>query len=324
MILIFTLDFKPYLVSSLNYVEFLSWISAGIITLIGLLTVFISVHYQDYILKSKELIWKLNYEEMDLKGLISYLHEYEFRWEGLDLYNKAVSIYKYMSWCLTVLWFGGALVYFILEPLSFSRFIIAGSYVLFVFILWRIYFLFRGRVKKPQDINTLLDAGQLNVIYAYGTSIFQKILKPAFAFNVSRLDSTVEITYSLPISMNNYSIILYATKDFKPYLHIVYKSKKKSSLEMIREKIVLDDLKINKMLYENINNYTFAFFIRYGESDEWEEFTTLKEREESDQIVSYTVNLKEKKDYSQVPRDAQQQLLDITSGTMEYWIRPEE
>lgn len=199
----------------LSYIEYFSWISGSIISLIGLLSIFLSIHYQTDLLKAKTILRKLNIgDKCSQVDLINYFKEYFFiTTDDMRGYIESVSLFKFISIVLSILWTFSGIAYVINLESYGGILLVLLSTILLCLIIIKIIGKFESVYKKnlllfPDffDINKLQK--KLNTSYDLGTDVIIPIMTIKVLFD----DNKITYSYRSNINLFNFGVVLLIRK----------------------------------------------------------------------------------------------------------------
>lgn len=203
---IFFGDIKNY-----NYIEFFGWLSAAIMTILGLLTIFLSTHYQENILKAKQLLIDFKFETLSEKDLKKKLHEYEYlTTKGMKVYIKAVDLFGHISKITVMMWAIATLVYCLRTESYGGVAIVIVSFLFLVYVLYKIYYMFKQICSSEEIVpfEELLNVLKYEEFYDSGILIGENIIKPRVKITVSKFDESVIIEHLSSLPFYNYSLAI--------------------------------------------------------------------------------------------------------------------
>lgn len=244
-------DFKDY-----NYIEFYNWISIAIITLLGLLTVFLSTHYQENIIKVKQLLFDFKFEILGPNDFKKRLHQYEYMTKrSMKLYIDSVNLFSKISIFTIFVWGISTLVYLLRVSSIGGKIILITSFFFLVYVLNKICKMFQD-LKSEKEIvpfESLLDITKYNEFYSDKLLFWNDIMQPAFEIKVSKVDTMVSIKYLSLFHYYNYIVAIQLKKtNFILELVCELKNNKNILLKGFELENIYNKASLNKELISNM------------------------------------------------------------------------
>lgn len=199
----------------LNYVEYLSWISGSIISLVGLLSIFLSIHYETDLLEAKTILRQLSTENTNSHdSIINSFKKYFFiTTDDMKGYIESVTLFKFISIILSILWIFSGIAYIVNLNTYSGIILVSSSTILLCIMFIKIIGKFESVYKKnllffPEffDINKLQK--KLNTNYDLGIDI----LIPTFIIKVFFDDDHISYSYESSVNVFNYGAVLLIRK----------------------------------------------------------------------------------------------------------------
>lgn len=289
-------DFNNY-----NYIEFFSWASSGIITILGLLTVFLSAHYQDNILKAKQILWTFKTEILDFSSFSKFLLEYSYlTTKAIKGYYKAVKLFKLISIFTVFMWILSALAYLVRIQSIGGKIIIFLSVTFLSIFLYRIYNMFNSLSSDNEidKINDLLDVNQFDKYYK-SEILLEGLIKPIIQIKRSNINDSIEFELNTPVNITNYLCALNIKKD-DFYTDIFFKLSEEIPLEVDNfisesvKKYTLCNRPLNNNMFENMAlNPEITLFIKgTAETLNWNSFSCELSINEDNGLTTYIIKTK--------------------------------
>lgn len=235
-----------------NYVEYFSWISGGIISLIGLLSIFLSVHYQTDMIAARNILRSLKTEKKSTDLVIKDLTQYFYiTTEDMKGYIDNVITFKIFSIALVALWGFSCIGYLLstetyagITMIILSTIIFCLLIIIFIFKLENVYK--KNLVLFPEffDITNLLQ--KINKDY----DVVTDILMPSFSITIFHESNNIIYSYNTKINTYNYGIVLSIKKPNSLGFFYHLGLKVKVSSDGIKE---VTQLNINDEIHGNMN-----------------------------------------------------------------------
>lgn len=259
------------LIEGNDFVSLIMQIFSFILTLITFLTVTMSVQYQEYIYKAKEILFDIKNSEN--KGDIKrYIEKLGYIDEERCNYNKCINIFVGISYAILMIVVLIAPIYYV-DANIVMILLIAMSLIMFDFSIYLVYKRL-NRDKNAFTKNDVLNAKNYMKCYNKNINIFPKVVFNKFGFCVIDTD----------IYMRNYSVIVKLQYDLKDQSVIVFRRNDKEIDE--NEKIYNKNFKIERDVKE------IYYYININQ--DWIEYKIDKECNSDNELKIIPTNKKEK------------------------------
>lgn len=242
----------------LNYIEYFSWISGSVIALIGLLSIFLSVHYQNDLLEAKKIMRELNVgEKISHNLLIDSFKKYFFiTTDDMKGYIESVSLFKNTSIALSILWIISGIGYLINLETYAGIIIVILSTILLCRLIISIIAKFENVYKKnfllfPDFFNISKLSKKLNPKY----DLALDIVIPTFTIELLYETGYISYSYKSDINIFNYGIVLSIRKTnaFGFYFNLGTRLPEKSNIVRIEPTIITKSVHSNSYINKQLS-----------------------------------------------------------------------
>ncbi|PGC72706.1 hypothetical protein [Bacillus toyonensis] len=220
-----TLSKLKYLQTTINNiqttdsVEFLSWITAGVLAILGLVTIIFTIYNEGVVQRANNLIREIKIktakptkENTDIT--IQNIGEVIFLLTNKDKYKKAMKFFIFILWLLGVIWALATIVYCVKHTNPVEVTLIISAYIIMIITFIGLPKLFNSFNKTILDYDNLNSIeyleGLVELLQFHGNLDSSKVLcdyvNPTFKFKKQSDCIQLEINTLIPTS--DYTILL--------------------------------------------------------------------------------------------------------------------
>ncbi|PGX81364.1 hypothetical protein COE45_16395 [Bacillus thuringiensis] len=207
-------------------IEFLSWITAGVLAILALVTIIFTIYNEGVVQRANGLIREIKLKTTNptaesINIIIQNINEVIFLLSNKNKYKKAMNFFIFILWLLGVIWALATIIYCVKYTSIVERTLVISAYVIMIITFVGLPRLFNSFNKTILDYDKILSIeyleGLVELLQSHSnldsSVILLNYVKPLFKFKKHSAGIQLDLQTLIPTSDYTVIIVLKTTND---------------------------------------------------------------------------------------------------------------